>query len=82
MLKKVFGSAKQLLSNFIDTWIPFAQNLFSNKRPLKATKVNHSSKFFTDKMLMIIDTPENYIPTSFTEDYILSAKKSFRDKTL
>lgn len=68
MLEEVFGSAEQLLSNFTDTWIPFAQNLFSYKRPLKPTKVNHSSKFFMDKILMIIDTFEPYIPPSFTED--------------
>jgi len=31
---------------------------------------------------MIIDTLENYIPTSFTEDYILSAKKSLRQNAM
>lgn len=31
---------------------------------------------------MIIDTLENYIPTSFTENYILSAKKSLRQNPI
>lgn len=68
MLKKVFGSAKQLLSNFKDVWTPFAQNLFSYKRPLNQTEVNHSFKFFTDKILMVIEISENYFPPTFTED--------------
>lgn len=68
MLKKVFGSAKQLLSNFKDMRTPFAQNLFSYKRPLNQTEVNHSSKFFIGKILMVIDTPENDFSPTFTED--------------
>lgn len=81
MLKEVFGRAKQLLSNFKDV-DSFCTEPFSYKRPLKLTEVNHSSKFFTDKILMLIDTLENYIPTSFTEDNILSTKKSLGDKAL
>lgn len=68
MLKKVFGSAKQLLSNFKDVWTPFAQNLFIYERPLNQTEVNHSSKFFIDKKLMVIETLEIYFPPTFTED--------------
>lgn len=64
-------------------WISFAQNPFSYKRPLKPTKVNHSSKYFIDKILMIIDTIEKYISASSSLQVLLafSMPKKSPEKT-